>query len=144
MDIANHLGGEWKTVPEGEPREAPEGDGWAHVKDLTTRTDEDRVTFGTNLARITLGEGYMTETITGTSVGESTAQRVPIAVFRRKAKAANFVWAIELDEHASKTETIYTDLPDTIAVLAETPQGPVRLYVNSKAGTVTVNKEPLP
>jgi hypothetical protein len=140
-DLAVHLDGKWDDLPEGKPLAAPEGDGYGEIAALTTRTAEESVTLGTNLAHISLAEGTSTEILTGTGVGESTQDRVPIAVFRRKAKATHFVWAIALDEAKNEIETIYPPDVNTIAVLVTTPDGPVKLQVNSTARTATIKKE---
>lgn len=142
FDLAVHLNGEWHALPEGKLRPAPEGDGYAEIADLTTRTTDEPVTLGTNLARLTLAKGSQTEVMTGAGVGESTAERVPVAIFRRKAKATTYVWAISLDGNAGEVEMLASAAPGEIAAVVKTPEGPVQLLVNSETHSVQIRKEP--
>src|SRR5206468_2144778 len=50
----------------------------------------------------TLAGDTPTEIITGTGVGETTTDRIPIAVFRRRATSTAYVWAIAINSDAPK------------------------------------------
>jgi hypothetical protein len=139
-DLSVHLNGKWKGMPEGKPRATPEGDGYAEIADLTTRTSDEPLSLGTNLASITFAGWTATEILTGTGVGESTQDRVPMAIFRRKAKDTVYVWAIALDETENEIDRIASPGGEVIAVEVKTPDGPVVLHVDSKARTVTMKK----
>jgi len=96
FDIVSHLNGKWQALPDGQPWSPPEAPGYKHIAGATTRTTSASITVAADAA-LTLAGGVPTEIITGTGVGASTENRVPLVLFRRKAKETTFVWAVSLD-----------------------------------------------
>lgn len=102
LDLVCHVAGSWRNLPEGAAFSPPSEPGYQHVRDATTRTSDAGFALdvagpdGTP-ARLMLAGGAPTEAITGTGVGKSTADRVPVAVFRRVARETTFVWAVSVD-----------------------------------------------
>jgi hypothetical protein len=102
LDLVCHVAGSWRNLPEGAAFSPPSEPGYQHVRDATTRTSDAGFALdvagpdGTP-ARLVLAGGAPTEAITGTGVGKSTADRVPVAVFRRVARETTFVWAVSVD-----------------------------------------------
>lgn len=102
LDLVCHVTGAWKDLPAGTAFACPSAPGYSEVRDATTRSGDTGLALtvaggGTCDVRLLLAAGVPTETITGTGVGKSTADRVPLAVFRRIARATTFVWAVALD-----------------------------------------------
>jgi len=104
FDIACHLTGKWQTLPAGQPWTPPDIAGYKHIANATTRTSAAGLTVSTDIA-LTLAGGAPTEIITGTGIGASTEDRVPVLLLRRKAKETAFVWAVSLDAKPVTLET---------------------------------------
>lgn len=126
LDLVCHLYGQWEGAPSGKPFTAPQAPGYSYIKDglsrpgqagivLAGRTDAECQPYKLALA----SSDAPTEVITGTGVGASTEQRVPLAIFRRVAREAVYVWAISLDSEpaALKANTAAGDAT-TVAVTA--------------------------
>ena len=101
LDLAMHLAGKWETTP-GTPWPAPNKSGYSVLQDLTAGDVHEPITLRTKFARdrvaaLTLSGDEPTQMITGTGVGETTRDRIPIALFRRRAKSTTFVWSIAVD-----------------------------------------------
>jgi hypothetical protein len=143
-DLAVHLDGKWSELPKGEPTETPAGDGYANIGDLTSRRADGNVTLGTDAALVTLAGGEATEIITGSGVGESTESRVPVAIFRRKAKATRYAWAVSLDGKPVALEHVRPPDTETSIVRVKQPDGYLVLLVQPVSGKVRVTKDPLP
>ncbi len=69
---------------------------------LTVSTSVD----GTRTTATTLAGNEPTEIITGTGIGASTADQVPLMLMRRKAKETAFVWTVALDGEPVTLETL--------------------------------------
>ena len=106
------------------------------LADLTTRTARETISLKCVLGKdhttsITLATNEPTEVITGTGVGESTRDRVPIAIFRRQAKSTTFVWAISLDGETVKLDLLPTPADSSaVAVRVQSASGPIELLAN--------------
>jgi hypothetical protein len=87
FDLANHLAGTWKGV-EGEPVSLP----YRYVEDARKVH-----AIATDAAAITLADTEPTEILAATGPGKSTAERIPMSLFRRKGRETTYVWAISLD-----------------------------------------------
>jgi len=96
FDLVCHVNGKWQTLPEGQSWTPPNAAGYKHIASATTRTSATGVTVAADCA-ITLAGGEPTEIITGTGVGASTEDRVPLVLLRRRAKQTTYVWAVSLD-----------------------------------------------
>jgi hypothetical protein len=109
LDLAVHVSGAWTDVPAGKPWPAPQVPGYRVLEDLQTRPAGELVARAelapNHHTCITLAGNESSEIITGTGVGETTKDRVPIAIFRRHAKSTTYVWAIALDGTAQKLDS---------------------------------------
>jgi hypothetical protein len=117
LDLAAHLSGKWNSASPGGPAEertsthpwkAPDKSGYRVLEALTSRTAASGITLRTQTrndlsACLTLAGDTPTEVITGTGVGETTEDRIPIAILRRRAKSTAYVWAISLGAPATLT-----------------------------------------
>ncbi len=102
IDLVCHVAGSWRNLPDGAAFAPAQQPGYQHLRDATTRTSEAGLSLevsgaGGTSTRLVLAGGTATEAITGTGVGKSTADRVPVAVFRRVAGVSTFVWAVSVD-----------------------------------------------
>jgi hypothetical protein len=94
FDLANHLAGAWRNLPPGAPVTPPP---YEHLRDTLARETSNAVTLTTDAGvAISLAGIAPTEVITATGVGKSTEDRVPMAIFRRTAQQADYIWAISL------------------------------------------------
>jgi hypothetical protein len=66
-------------------------------------------------AAIVLAGNEKTQVITATGIGKSTEDRVPVAIFRRVALQATYVWAASLDGAAVKLR-VKTEGPGIVGV----------------------------
>ena len=94
LDLAIHLNGQWGKLPEGKPVTLPGKEGYQHLRDVSARSSADSVTLDLG---IVLAGGEPTEVITATGVGRSTEDRIPLAIFRRRARQTTYAWAASLD-----------------------------------------------
>ena len=111
FDIACHLAGKWSRLPEGEPWTPPGANGYKHIAHAAFRAGASGMTAVALLesggeSALTLAGGEPTQFITGTGIGASTEDRVPIALLRRRAKETAFVWAVALDGKPVQLETL--------------------------------------
>jgi hypothetical protein len=92
------------------------------------------------LEKLTLLNPVTTELITGTGVGESTQDRIPIALLRRRAKNTCYVWALSLNgkpldlQQLKLTSATGHELEASEAIAIQT---------NSSGGSVTVAATPV-
>jgi hypothetical protein len=118
LDLAFHLPGSWSARPAGEPWIAPPKTPYTFIEPAS----QTSITNTTTLAlsnhdhpvSLTLLPTAPTQLITGAGVGESTSERVPAAIFRRKAVRSTYVWAIGLRPQAPKF-TVLAATADTLS-----------------------------
>jgi hypothetical protein len=96
-DLANHYAGSWTNLPDG----AAVSLAYPHVEDATKRTGS---TLRAGAVAVTLASSEPTEVISATGPGRSTADRVPMSIFRRTARDTTYVWAVALDGSAAPLE----------------------------------------
>lgn len=96
FDLAVHVAGTWKDLPGGQPAKAL----YPYLEDATVRRATG-ISLATDSAAITLAGAEPTEVFTFTGPGKSTAERIPMAIFRRSGRAATYVWAVSLDGAAT-------------------------------------------
>jgi hypothetical protein len=96
LDLVYHHRGQWQSVPDGEVWASPDVPGYQYLQETTSRL-LDGATLAGDGAIITLAKGDMTEVITGTGMGDNQEDRVPVVIFRRRAKKTTCVWAISLN-----------------------------------------------
>jgi hypothetical protein len=134
-DLALHLNGKWTDLPEGKPWDAPKVPGYRVLNDLTVRPAEVFTSLRTALpshnTTIALLNGEPTEIITGSGVGETTEDRVPIAILRRHAKSTAYVWAISLDGAVLKMSVV------------SPPNGALEVHVNGTVISANPHGDPL-
>jgi len=110
LDIATHLPGKWEAAPPTNPWPPPDAQGYKYIKDPACRQSNGDLTLsvrrGNAETALTLMGGNPTEVITGTGIGESTEDRVPLVLFRRKAQQAAFVWSLALDGAAPRMRVL--------------------------------------
>jgi hypothetical protein len=97
-DLALHLAGKWNDVAAGPAPELPSREGYQHLRDVRT-TDAPFLSAGRVSVRLAASEP--TQTIIATGPGKSTEDRVPMAIFRRKARQTTYVWSVTLDGAAA-------------------------------------------
>jgi hypothetical protein len=96
-DLANHYAGSWSDLPAGSGVTLA----YPHVQDATKRAAS---TLRAGTVAVTLAANDPTEVITATGPGRSTAERIPMSIFRRTARDTTYVWAVALDGSAVKLE----------------------------------------
>ncbi|MBT5710908.1 alginate lyase family protein, partial [Candidatus Poribacteria bacterium] len=105
FDIAYHQLGRWDDLPDADPWAAADTDGYLHMRDGHARR-VDGVTLRGEIAdgvatAVTLASNEATTVVTGTGVGDHLEDRVPMVIFRRSAKHADFAWAVSLTGEAA-------------------------------------------
>jgi hypothetical protein len=68
---------------------------------------------------ISVAANEPTEVITATGPGKSTAERIPMSIFRRTAQATTYVWAVSLDGSPVKLDVDAGDVT-TVRVSGKT------------------------
>lgn len=111
LDIAYHELGRWKDLPRGAVWTPPRKRGYECLKDATARTTDKGIVLNADVsegfpAAIGLAPGDATQIITATGVGANIADRVPVAIFRRKAVKTAFVWSVSLDGKPARVEMV--------------------------------------
>jgi hypothetical protein len=96
-DLANHYTGSWDDLPAGAPVMLP----YLHVQDAMKRAAS---TLRAGAIGVTVAGNAPTDVITATGPGRSTAERIPMSIFRRTARDTTYVWAVALDGSAVKLE----------------------------------------
>lgn len=103
LDLVGHAAGQWSGLPAGDAFSPPDLPGYRYMKDATTRRGDGGAALTVDRGRagplrFLLAAGEPTEVITATGVGASTADRVPLVIFRRVARQTVFVWAAALGQ----------------------------------------------
>jgi hypothetical protein len=93
-DLALHLAGKWNDVAAGPAPEFPGREGYQHFREVKST---DSAVLSTGRVSVRLAASDPTQTIVATGPGKSTEDRVPIAIFRRKARQTTYVWSVTLD-----------------------------------------------
>jgi hypothetical protein len=111
LDIAYHNRGVWDTLPNGTAWTPAEKDGYHYLRDTTVRQTSECSTLTARICdnwdiAITLAGGEPTEIITGTGVGAHVEDRVPLVLFRRRAKETALAWCVALDGEAAGIELL--------------------------------------
>jgi hypothetical protein len=97
LDVAYHHRGEWTAHPDGDAWTPPDLDAYRYLKDAQLTTTSDTLSLTLNSGVITLAASDETQVITATGMGDNQKDRVPMVIFRRRAKETAFAWAISLD-----------------------------------------------
>jgi hypothetical protein len=144
FDIAFHLPGVWSDLIAGDTWQAKADSAYKFIEPAIIRpvAAPDTVALtvinhGHPLVLTLLGDGRMpTEVISGTGVGESTVDRIPAAVFRRKANEATYVWAIDLNGRHPQIATI----PSPAGTIAVNVGGVIQITVNPAKASVRIRR----
>jgi hypothetical protein len=131
LDIVYHNSGVWDTLPDGTAWTSPDKDGYRYLRDATVRQVSESSTLTARMRdgwriAITLAGGNPPspalikggiEIITGTGVGAHLEDRVPLALFRRRAKETALAWCVAVDGKASQIEwlSVYDSNGDAIS-----------------------------
>lgn len=116
LDIAYHQHGAWEDLPIGEKWTPPDENGYRYLRDATVRQvieDCTKLEIRANgrvdddwRTTISLAGGESTEIITATGVGNHIEDRVPVVIFRRRAKDTALAWCVTLDSKAAQIERL--------------------------------------
>ena len=116
FDLATHIAGSWLNLPPGEPIALPPSAGYQHLADASVRRPVENITLATTGGiSLVLQVNQPTDLITATGIGKSTEDRVPVVLFRRTGRQADFIWAASLDGKAIRLATVKSP-PGTLAV----------------------------
>lgn len=147
LDLAYHQRGAWDALPGATPWTPPDKTGYKYMRDcvklaaaadgaaLMTRAEK-----GGSGVSVTLAGGEPTEVIAGTGIGSSTADRVPMVLFRRQAAATAYVWAVALDGAKVKLDLLKMRGADGRAV-APAEAVAVRVTAGSTVRTILANPD---
>lgn len=144
LDVACHLNGAWEDLPAGEKFEPPNASAYRYLQGTTQRTSATGMSLkcrgaDTNLHLIVLASDTTpTDIITGTGIGKDTADRVPVALFRRRAPQSTFVWGISLDGTPVTLSAKADDAAQTADVQVTAGAGSWHLEVDNGKGRVAI------
>ena len=139
LDLACHFTGRWAKPASGEKPTLPAKEGYQHLQDVSAMRSTDGATLmldgeADSHAAIVLAGNEPTQIITATGIGKSTEDRVPVAIFRRTALQATYVWAASLDGAPVKL-VVTQEGPGAVGVGVN---GRWKLHVNREKATVRV------
>jgi hypothetical protein len=146
LDLAVHLRGAWEGLPAGTAWAPPEKEGYRYLKDATSRPAGDGASLAVNgkddlRIALVLAGGAPTEAITATGIGAHADDRVPVAIFRRKASSTVCAWAIALDGKAPRLELLPARGADGAAIEPVVATAVRVTRPDGKARFVAVNPE---
>ena len=163
FDWMYHNRGEGISSPAAQAADdAPEGQGFEYLQDVRTGkadgTVRATVATGEDRVEVTVGAEAGTEVLTGTGVGESVMDRVPLVFVTRRGKVASFAAAVDptrgretgevedisIADHESSGYTVRVRLRDgSEEVYAYDPQGKPRKTegVTSRAKLLCLRRE---
>lgn len=144
LDLVCHHRGKWDRLPPGTPYTPPKAPGYQYLREATTRSSRESlaldVQFGDGqTSRIVLASREPTEVITGTGIGVSTEDHVPVVVFRRVAEETTYAWAVALGSAAVTLEA-ETSGSGRAMVTAKTSGSVWRLTSDPAARAVRVSR----
>ena len=148
FDLATHCNGQWQSPPPGDKFELPAKNGYQHLQNATICHTNATLTQTFDLTptwhgAIVLAGNEPTDVVTATGVGKSTADRIPMTIFRRVAAQTTYVWALALDGAAVTLQTASPSnakLDPTVSVQVTTAAGAWNLSVNSSKATVRASR----
>jgi hypothetical protein len=146
FDLATHCNGQWLQPPPGTAFILPEKNGYQHLKTATLCRTNAALTQTFSLTpdwrgSLTLAGGQPTDVITATGVGKSTADRIPMTIFRRTTAQTTFVWALALDGTTPALQAVLPQNPrldPTVTVRVGSAAGSWNLAINTTKATVRV------
>ncbi len=146
FDLATHCNGAWQTPPPGAAFSLPAQNGYQHLKSATLCRTNAALAQTFSLAPdwrgvVALAGGEPTEVITATGVGKSTADRIPMTIFRRTTAQTTFVWAIALDGTMPALQAVLPQNPrldPTVGIRISSGTSSWQLAINTTKATVRV------
>ena len=145
LDIAFHHRGSWDSLPTGSPFPPSTTPGYQHLADTSTRQVTDTTTLALRVSNnwkttLTLAaDPQPTTLITATAPGSSTADRVPVALFRRNAANTAFVYCLALDDQSPRLRMLTAKTTDGLDL---PPAHAVALQLTSKSRTLYLLANP--
>ena len=117
LDMVYHNNGSWIKPIKGKAWTPPDKPGYRYLRDVLIGTGDEgarlRISMGKGREiEITLMGGERTDVITATGVGGHLEERIPMVIFRRRAKDTTFVWAVSLEGKGQKIESLEVRGPD--------------------------------
>jgi hypothetical protein len=88
---------------------------------------------------VTLAGNAPTDLITATGIGKSTEDRVPVSLFRRKARNTTYAWVVSLDGSATRV-VVEKEADDAVTLRVESGGKVWRVTVDPNAGSVKVTQ----
>ncbi len=137
FDLTTHYVGAWKNLPAGEPLTLPTKEGYQHLRDATVR--HSNVNLTSDAGANVLASNEATDVITATGVGKSTADRIPMSIFRRRGREATFVWAVSLDGSPVKLD-VASGVGGSVIVEIDAAEGAWTVNVDSEKLAVHVTR----
>jgi oligo-alginate lyase len=129
-DMVFHMTGKWQTGHEGEAWTAPKKSGYPFITDPRIAPAHGPITV--SQTTLTLAENEPTQLISGTAVGETTEDQIPVAIFRRHGKSMMFASAISLEGKTKEVQVLSADSVrvggEVFEVHPDDPQTPVRVW----------------
>lgn len=111
FDLAYHQVGTWNALPRGKKWNPPDKRSYNYLKDGTSRMTDNGITLNATAPHglpVTIGMagGEPVEVITATGVGTNITDRVPVVIFRTRARQATLAWFISLDGKPARIERL--------------------------------------
>jgi len=139
LDVVYHNRGTWDSLPDGAEWIPPDTPGYSYLRDATAREISDGIDMfidaGDGARRsISLAASEPTLVITATGLEKHAEDRVPMVIFRRKAKETAFVWCVGLNGQKIELELLPVPDPATaVSVQVGTDDGQRRtITINTK------------
>jgi hypothetical protein len=117
LDIVYHNRGAWDVLPDGREWILPDKPGYEYLRDAKIRESGESIALFVSLGEdrrtaITLASDEPTKVITASGVGRHADDRVPMVIFRRRAKETAFVWCIGLDGEVAQISFLHVQDSD--------------------------------
>lgn len=139
LDVAWHLQGTWKDLPEGEKWQPPSTRGYSYLSEATIRPVQQAITLRVrhgagNELTATVASDAPFSLITALGVGKHSEDHVPVILLRRKSDTLRAVWALHLKGKQVQAEVVPGGNGAFAAQIA-LPDGRKRLLALNPQGT---------
>jgi hypothetical protein len=106
LQIAYHQRGTWRDLPTGKAQAAAGKGPAQHLADVMSHDARAGLTLKLDMREnwptvVSIAGGEETTVLTGTGIGTSTADRVPVMLLQRRSAATAFAWCVALDGQAA-------------------------------------------
>jgi len=148
LDIAYHNHGKWDSLPDGESWTPPDKPGYQYLRDATVREVAGTTDLFLNAeenqrAAISLAVDSPVKVITTTGVGRHAEDRVPMVIFRRKAKEMTLAWCVALDGKPAKIKYLSARDSGGDVISSEVATAIQIVSADGKRRTLVVNPDKL-